>query len=79
MCYLIAKDFNKNGCTAFKTAPGRSLSGFVKRLEEEKNNDDIELVVISRPVAYGEYAPYSFVHSEEDFRSAVLSMSRKEV
>lgn len=34
----------------------------------------IQLVTISRPTAYGEYAPYRFVHSEEEFATQVLAM-----
>ena len=35
---------------------------------------EIQLVTISRPTAYGEYAPYRFVHSEEEFAAQVLAM-----
>lgn len=38
------------------------------------NGSGIQLVTISRPTAYGEYAPYRFVHSEEEFAAQVLAM-----
>ena len=34
----------------------------------------IQLVTISRPTAYGEYAPYTFAKSEEEFRELVEAM-----
>ena len=34
----------------------------------------IQLVTISRPSAYGEYAPYSFIENEEIFTKLVVSM-----
>lgn len=34
----------------------------------------IQLVTISRPAAYGEYAPYHFIDNENEFRRLVLDM-----
>ena len=36
----------------------------------EKN----QLVTISRPSAYGEYEPYNFVDTKEEFEHAVVNM-----
>lgn len=36
--------------------------------------DRIQLVTISRPSAYGEYEPYRFVTSEEEFTQIVEAM-----
>lgn len=38
------------------------------------DSSGIQLVTISRPTAYGEYAPYRFVHSEEEFAAQVMAM-----
>ena len=32
-----------------------------------KCGDGVQLVTISRPTAFGEYAPYSFAENEEEF------------
>ena len=34
---------------------------------QERLGYDIEIITISRPTAYGEYEPYRFVHSHEEF------------
>jgi hypothetical protein len=36
--------------------------------------DTIQLAVISCPSAYGEYEPYSFVDTEQEFEIAVKNM-----
>jgi hypothetical protein len=74
VCYLIAKDINKRGCVALKTKHGAALVALKKELIAQVGLDRIQLVTISRPSAYGEYEPYSFVKTEEQMRDAVLHM-----
>lgn len=74
MCYLIAKDENKPGCYALKTRPGKHLGEMIYDLNKSAVNPGIQFVTISRPTAYGEYAPYRFVETEEEFRRLVLNM-----
>ena len=73
MCYLIAKKFNKPGCIAYRTKPGKELALFADALQE-KLGDDIQIITISRPTAYGEYEPYNFVHSYDEFTKAAESL-----
>ena len=77
MCYLIAKDRNAHGCVALKTTHGQHLADFKYALDDAVSGCGIQLVTISRPTAYGEYAPYHFVHSEEEFTSQVLAMQER--
>ena len=65
MCYLIAKDRDSHGCYALKTNHGRHL------VELKKG---VQLVTISRPTAYGEYAPYHFVDTEQEFQTLVRGL-----
>ena len=74
MCYLIAKKFGDTGCVAFQTEHGQHLVDFETRLLESVGYDKIQLVVLSRPSAYGEYEPYSFVNTEQEFETAVKNM-----
>lgn len=74
MCYLVAKDTEKNGCYALKTSHGRHLVELKRFLNELVAKKGIQLVTISRPTAFGEYAPYSFAQSEEEFISLVKAM-----
>lgn len=74
MCYLIAKRFDETGCIALQTAHGRHLAEFKKKLMEQIGYENIQLVTISRPSAYGEYEPYRFVETEDEFEKEVIKM-----
>ena len=74
MCYLIAKKFNDVGCLALQTKHGQHLAEFKKRLVSEIGADKIQLVTISRPSAYGEYEPYQFIDTEQEFEQAVKAL-----
>ena len=41
--------------------------------------DNIQLVTISRPSAYGEYELYHFCDTEDEFKQAVTSMAEGNV
>lgn len=71
MCYLVAKNINHEGCIALRPSHGKHLSSFKRSLEKKLGYEKIQLVTISRPSAYGEYEPYSFVDTEKDFETAV--------
>lgn len=73
MCYLIAKKFNESGSIALKATRGSELAYFTDELQE-KVGYDIQLVTITRPSAYGEYEPYHFVNSYEEFENKVSIM-----
>lgn len=75
MCYLIAKKFDTVGCLALQTSHGQHLADFKKSLMKQIGTDKIQLVTISRPSAYGEYEPYNFVDTEQEFEKAVKNMS----
>lgn len=74
MCYLIAKNIDTEGCVALRTTHGEHLSSFKRSLEQKIGYEKIQLVTISRPSAYGEYEPYKFVDSEEEFAKTVIQM-----
>ncbi len=74
MCYLIAKDVNSVGCIALQTSHGSHLAKYKSELLKKIGYERIQLITISRPSAYGEYAPYHFVNSESEFTKAVLAM-----
>lgn len=46
--------------------PGEDMAKFADRIQE-KLGYDIEIITISRPTTYGEYEPYRFVSSYEEF------------
>ena len=45
-----------------------------KKIIKEMGADNIQLVTISRPSAYGEYEPYRFVDTEQEFEESVKSL-----
>ena len=74
MCYLVAKAPKRRGCYALKTTHGKHLVELKRTLNAAVRERGIQLVTISRPTAYGEYAPYTFAKSEEEFRDLVEAM-----
>ena len=74
MCYLIAKKFNDVGCLALQTNHGQHLVDFTKKLITEIGTDKVQLITISRPSAFGEYEPYSFVDTEQEFEQEVRKL-----
>ncbi|WP_306796976.1 DUF6718 family protein [Anaerostipes hadrus] len=45
-----------------------------RRMNQQVASKGIQLVTISRPTAYGEYAPYTFIENEEEFEKLVKKM-----
>lgn len=74
MCYLIAKKFDDIGCLALQTSHGQHLVELKKKLLARIGVDKIQLVTISRPSAYGEYEPYRFVDSEQEFEQELMKL-----
>ena len=50
----------------------RALTG--RELNAVVAHKGVQLVTISRPTAFGEYAPYQFASSEDEFRKEVMGM-----
>ena len=71
MCYLVAKDRDGYGCFALKTTHGKHLAELKRELNRAVGYKGVQLVTISRPTAYGEYAPYHFVDTEQEFQTLV--------
>jgi len=74
MCYVVAKHVNKIGCVAFRTQHGKALVELKREIKDKIGYSQIQLVTISKPSAYGEYAPYHMVETAEDFKNAVYQM-----
>ena len=75
MCYLVAKWFDQTGCLALQTQAGKGLAEMIDRLEERFGYDCLQLVTITRPSAYGEYEPYTFVSSEQELVNALSTQA----
>ena len=67
MCYLVAKKAYGIGSIALQTSHGKHLVDFKKKIIKEIGVENIQLVTISKPSAYGEYEPYIFVDTEQEF------------
>lgn len=50
------------------------LADFKERLVQAVGYEDIQLVTISRPSAYGVYEPYYFVVTEQEFEEMAIRM-----
>ena len=62
------------GCYALKTQHGSHLVEMKRRMNQQVASKGIQLVIISRPTAYGEYAPYHFVDTEQEFQTLVKGL-----
>ena len=69
MCYLIAKDRDAHGCLALKTNHGKHLVELKRELNNIVGYKGVQLVTISQSTAYGVYAPYHFVDTEQEFKT----------
>lgn len=71
MCYLITKDRDAHGCLAFQTTHGKHLVDLKRELNQIVGYKGVQLITISRPTAYWEYAPFYFVDTEQEFRAFI--------
>lgn len=76
MCYLVARAVNQIGSIAMPAHIGSEPPRFIDDLESRYGIENLELITISRPSAYGEYEPYSFVRSEAEFDRALEKAAR---
>lgn len=71
---LIMCEGATDGCYALKTTHGKQLVQMKRELNTVVAYKGVQLVTISRPTAFGEYAPYQFASSEDEFRKEVMGM-----
>ena len=74
MAYLIARDRKSHGCIALKINHGKYLVELKRRLNQVVGYKGVELITISRPTVYEEYAPYQFTDTEEEFEQLVRGL-----
>ena len=74
MCYLVAKKADGIGSIALQTSHGQHLVDFKKKIIKEIGVENIQLVTVSRPSAYGEYEPYRFVDTEQEFEESTVCL-----
>ena len=74
MPYLVAKNFYQHGCYAMPVEHGPELVELKHDLQAATSLEPLQLVTISRPAAYGEYAPYTIIKDREEFIRLVLQM-----
>jgi len=74
MCYLVAKKFKHEGCIALKTEYGPKLAALDAYLGRSTLGKDVQIIVVSHPDAYQEYAPYRILSSEMNFIEETLNL-----
>ena len=68
MCYIVVKKRNSIGSFALRAKHGKALVELKKKIPRI---NELQVITISKPAAYGEYAPYTFAHSEEELLTMV--------
>jgi len=71
VCYVVAKNVDAIGCVAIKMKQGPSVVALKKEINTQFAGQKIQVVTISRPSAYGEYAPYHIVDTTDEFKREV--------
>lgn len=74
MCYLIARCCGSIGCIALRISHGPPLVTLKQKLIGIIGYGPVEMVTISRPMAYPEYAPYNVAATEDEFILAVMKL-----
>ena len=74
MCYLIAKKYSERGCIAVQTESGKHLAALVSYLGLKTLDQGIQILTLSNPDVYGEYGPYRYVSTEQEFITEVFAM-----
>lgn len=75
MAYIVAKHRDVRGSIAIEMEAGNRLSGLDEYLSETVLGTGTQIVLLSHPDAYQEYAPCEIMTSEEAFIQRVLQMS----
>ena len=73
MIYLVAKNKAKHGCYALKTKADQTAVDLINKINDMRLSG-LQIVTISRPTAFGEYAPYQFVETEHEFVEKAVSL-----
>ena len=71
MCYVVVKKRNSLGCCAYRTQHGKKLVELKNKIPAKS---ELQVITISKPSAYNEYAPYVFAHSESELLEMVDKM-----
>ena len=74
MCYVVTKDRYAHGCYAYKTRKGRHLVELKRELNDAVGFQGVQIMTISRPEAYMEYAPYQIIEDEQEFIRLVKAL-----
>ena len=74
MCYVVAKNAYKIGSVAIRMKLGKAVVQLKEEMNDQYLSKHIQFVTISRPSAYGEYAPYHFVDTIPEFKAEVAKL-----
>lgn len=74
---IVAKIFDQIGCLAYRCKTAREAENMPSALELVRN-PDVQIVVLTDPEIYMEYAPYDYVEDLQEFVEKVLYLNKKE-
>ena len=74
MCYLVVNNFGEHGSIAVQMEHGPRLRKLTHYIEELRKDTHSQIITVSNPDAYKEYAPYHICNDEADFIQKVLAM-----
>ena len=74
MCYLVVNNFGERGSIAVQMKHGPRLRSLTHYIEEVRKGKGSQIVTLSNPDAYKEYAPYDICSDEAEFVQKVMAM-----
>lgn len=77
MSYIVVKDFESIGCVCFGSDKPGLIPSIMKTLNSALDITRIQVVVLSNPNAYGEYAPYRFINDLDEFLEECLKLNKQ--
>lgn len=73
MKYIVARKLKTIGCYAYNVKE-KEIQEFLNYLITKTLEKDIEVFITNAPEVYGEYKPYKFIESKEDFINIIFSL-----
>lgn len=77
MSFIIAKDYLKQGSIVYQAPAELDIASTVRRLEDQYEETDMQLVTTGRLDVYKEYEPFKRVDTLESFEAELAQLTNQ--
>ncbi len=78
MAYLVVNKFGRRGSIALQMSHGEEMIALRHMLEDRGDTAGLQVITLSSPDGYGEYAPYEICPDKDTFVKKALAMTEDE-